>query len=170
LRDPSCPPRPRLRAALARGGPDPRRLLGLSAAAPERPPGMPVTTGEHGAPRWGFRQPLGVGAADIIQPDVGWCGGITELIKISALADAHGAMVVPHGSSVYSYHFVITRTNSPFSEFLMMHPTAKEVVPMFSPMLLGEPVPEDGKIRVPDTPGFGVEFNPAIPRRRPFTH
>ena len=48
----------------------------------------------------GFRQPLEM-AADIIQPDVGWCGGITELIKISALADAHGAMVVPHGSSVY---------------------------------------------------------------------
>ena len=65
---------------------------------------------------------------------------------------------------------MITRTNSPFSEFLMMHPTAEEVVPMFSPMLLGEPVPEDGKIRVPDTPGFGVEFNPEIPRRRPFTH
>src|SRR5690625_240978 len=134
------------------------------------PPGMLITTGEHEATRWGFRQLLEMGAADIIQPDVGWCGGITELIKISALADAHGAMVVPHGSSVYSYHFVITRTNSPFSEFLMMHPTAEEVVPMFSPMLLGEPVPEDGKIRVPDTPGFGVEFNPEIPRRRPFTH
>ena len=37
-------------------------------------------------------------------------------------------MVVPHGSSVYSYHFVVTRTNSPFAEFLMMHPTAEEVL------------------------------------------
>src|SRR5690625_6327832 len=56
------------------------------------PPGMLITTGEHEATRWGFRQLLEMGAADIIQPDVGWCGGITELIKISALADAHGAM------------------------------------------------------------------------------
>ena len=131
---------------------------------------MLITTGEHEATRWGFRQLLEMGCADIIQPDVGWCGGITELLKISALADAHGAMVVPHGSSVYSYHFVVTRTNSPFSEFLMMHPTAEEIVPMFSPMLLGEPVPENGRIRVPDTPGFGVEFNPEIPTRRPYTH
>ncbi|MFC3217222.1 L-rhamnonate dehydratase [Comamonas sp. JC664] len=77
---------------------------------------------EHEATRWGFRQLLEMGCCDIIQPDVGWCGGITELLKISALADAHQALVIPHGSSVYSYHFVATRHNSPFAEFLMMAP------------------------------------------------
>jgi L-rhamnonate dehydratase len=71
---------------------------------------------------------------------------------------------------VYSYHFVVTRTNSPFAEFLMMHETAEEVVPMFSPLLLGEPVPEHGRLRVPETPGFGVELNPEVARDRPFTH
>lgn len=133
------------------------------------PSSVLVSTGEHEATRWGFRQLLETGV-DIIQPDVGWCGGITELIKISALADAHGALVVPHGSSVYSYHFVLTRTNSPFSEFLMMHETAEEIVPMFSPLLLGEPVPVNGRLRVPETPGFGVELNPAVERLRPYTH
>jgi Enolase C-terminal domain-like len=62
------------------------------------PRGMLVTTGEHEATRWGFRMLLEMGCCDIIQPDVNWCGGITELIKISALADAHGALMVPHGS------------------------------------------------------------------------
>jgi L-rhamnonate dehydratase len=133
------------------------------------PPGLLVTTGEHEATRWGFRQLLETGV-DIIQPDVNWCGGITELIKISALADAHGALVVPHGSSVYSYHFVVTRTNSPFAEFLMMHETAEEVVPMFSPLLLDEPVPVNGRLRVPETPGFGVRLNPDVERARPYTH
>jgi L-rhamnonate dehydratase len=133
------------------------------------PPGLLVTTGEHEATRWGFRQLLETGI-DIIQPDVNWCGGITELIKISALADAHGALVVPHGSSVYSYHFVLTRTNSPFAEFLMMHPTAEEIVPMFSPLLLDEPVPVNGRLRVPETPGFGVRLNPAVERARPYKH
>ncbi|MDT5148549.1 MAG: L-rhamnonate dehydratase [Mycobacterium sp.] len=134
------------------------------------PPTMLVTTGEHEATRWGFRQLLEMGCADIIQPDVGWCGGITELIKISALADAYGAMVVPHGSSVYSYHFVVTRTNSPFAEFLMMHPTAEEVVPMFSPMLVGEPVPVNGRLKVPDDPGFGVSLSKDLELARPHTH
>lgn len=134
------------------------------------PSPMLVTTGEHEATRWGFRQLLEMGCADIIQPDVGWCGGITELVKISALADAHGVMVIPHGSSVYSYHFVVTRTNSPFAEFLMMHPTAEEVVPMFAPMLLDEPVPVDGRLKVPDRPGFGVRLNPDVELARPYDH
>ena len=52
------------------------------------PAGMLVTTGEHEATRWGFRMLLEMDCADIIQPDVGWCGGLTELVKISAMADA----------------------------------------------------------------------------------
>jgi L-rhamnonate dehydratase len=78
--------------------------------------------------------------------------------------------VIPHGSSVYSYHFVVTRHNSPFSEFLMMHPEASEVVPMFSPLLLDEPVPENGRLKLPETPGFGVRLNPDVDLHRPYTH
>ncbi len=126
---------------------------------------MLVSTGEHEATRWGFRGLLESGATDFIQPDVTWCGGLTELLKISALADAHGAWVIPHGSSVYSYHFVISRANSPFAEFLMMHPEASQVVPMFFPLLEGEPVPIHGTLTLPDRPGFGVELNRALLRR-----
>ncbi|WP_191236831.1 L-rhamnonate dehydratase [Cobetia marina] len=136
------------------------------------PKGMLVNTGEHEATRWGFRMLMEMDCCDVIQPDVGWCGGITELIKISALADAHNKLVVPHGSSVYSYHFVITRHNSPFAEFLMMAPKADEVVPMFNPLLLDEPVPENGRMSVSklDKPGFGVRLNPECELARPYTH
>ena len=132
------------------------------------PPGLLVTTGEHEATRWGFRMLLEMECCDIIQPDVGWCGGITELVKIAALADSRGVAVVPHGSSVYSYHFVITRHNSPFAEFLMMAPEADRVVPMFHPQLLGEPVPVDGRLKLTDKPGFGVELNRSLPLHRPY--
>ncbi len=134
------------------------------------PSGMMVSTGEHEATRWGFRLLLEMDCCDLIQPDVGWCGGITELIKISALADAHGKLVVPHGSSVYSYHFVVTRHNSPFAEFLMMAPKADQVVPMFTPLLLDEPVPVNGRMSVGvlDKPGFGVRLNPACELHRPY--
>lgn len=136
------------------------------------PEGMLVNTGEHEATRWGFRMLLEMDCCDIIQPDVGWCGGVTELIKISAMADAHNKLVVPHGSSVYSYHFVITRHNSPFAEFLMMAPNADEVVPMFNPLLLDEPVPENGRMRASrlDAPGFGVRLNPECQLARPYNH
>jgi L-rhamnonate dehydratase len=134
------------------------------------PRGQLITTGEHEATRWGFRLLLEMGCADIIQPDVGWCGGITELIKISALADSRGVLVVPHGSSVYSYHFVVTRHNSPFAEFLMMAPKADIVVPMFTPLMLDEPVPQNGRMVLPDRPGFGVRLNPDCKLTRPYEH
>ena len=145
---------------------------GCAALKRAVPPGVLVATGEHEATRWGFRMLLEMGCCDIIQPDVGWCGGITELLKIANLADAHGAMVIPHGSSVYSYHFVVTRHNSPLAEFLMMHPAANQVVPMFHPQLIGEPVPVGGRMPLSalDKPGFGVELNRQISLTRPYPH
>ncbi len=134
------------------------------------PPGLRLATGEHEATRHGFRMLIDMGCCDLVQPDVGWCGGLSELLKIAAYAEAHGLLVVPHGSSVYSYHFVATRTSSPFAEFLMMAPEADRVVPMFSPLFSEEPVPEGGRLDVGtlDRPGFGVELNRSLPLERPF--
>jgi len=143
---------------------------GYAALKKQIPPGMLVTTGEHEATRWGFRMLLEMGCCDVIQPDVGWCGGLSELIKIAALADAHQVAVVPHGSSVYSYHFVLTRHNCPFAEFLMMAPQADRIVPMFAPLLLDEPVPVNGRMKVPDRAGFGVRLNPECQLYRPYDH
>ena len=142
-------------------------LKQLRATAPK---GMWVTGGEHEATLQGFRMMLEMECVDILQPDVGWCGGLTELVKIGALADEHKVLVVPHGSSVYSYHYVITQHNSPFAEFLVMSPQADHVIPMFEPLLLGEPVPENGRLKVSDRPGFGVELNRDVELERPFVH
>jgi L-rhamnonate dehydratase len=145
---------------------------GYAALRKAIPNGMLVTTGEHEATRWGFRMLLDMECCDIIQPDVCWCGGLTELLKIANLADCHNVLTVPHGSSVYSYHFCVTRHNSPFAEFLMMHPDADQVVPMFHPILIAEPVPINGRIALSALaqPGFGVELNRDVPLYRPYDH
>ena len=39
---------------------------------------------------------------------------------------------------------------------------------MFHPQLIGEPVPVNGKLKVPDAPGFGVELNRDIALHRPY--
>jgi L-rhamnonate dehydratase len=49
-----------------------------------------------------------------------------------------------------------------------MAPKADEVVPMFTPLLLDEPVPVNGRMKVPDTPGFGVRLNPECALVRPY--
>lgn len=118
-----------------------------------------ITGGEHEATRYGFRLLVEHCDLDIIQPDVGWCGGLTELIKIGNLAESYGKLVIPHGSSVYSHHYVITKVNSPFTEYIMMSPDASEIVPQYYPLLKEEPIPINGKLKIGDAPGFGVELN-----------
>jgi L-rhamnonate dehydratase len=145
---------------------------GLAELRRRLPATMLLASGEHEATRYGF-QLLVENGCDIVQPDLGWCGGLTELLRIAALAEARGKLLVPHGSSVYSYHFVITRPETPFAEFLMMHPTASEVVPMFAPLLLDEPVPVAGCLpaaALTERPGFGVRLNPDRPLTRPYRH
>ena len=51
------------------------------------------------------------------------------------------------------------KTNSPITECLMMAPEADKVVPQYYPLLKDEPMPVNGKLKVSDKPGFGVELN-----------
>lgn len=57
---------------------------------------LPIATGERQFTRWGFKQLLATGGADIVQPDVSHCGGISELKKIATMAEAYDVAVAPH--------------------------------------------------------------------------
>lgn len=57
---------------------------------------IPIATGERMYGRWGFKQLLADGYVDIIQPDVSHCGGILEMRKIAAMAEAYDVAVAPH--------------------------------------------------------------------------
>ena len=119
------------------------------------------TTGEHEYTRYGFRKLIEGRNVDILQPDVMWVGGLTELLRIAAHAAAYDLPVVPHGSGPYSYQFVMATTNAPFCEYVANSPDGRSVLPVFGPLFTNEPVPVDGRISVGDSPGFGLEINPA---------
>jgi galactonate dehydratase len=57
---------------------------------------IPIATGERQFTRWGFKQLLATGGADIIQPDCSHTGGISELKKIATMAEAYDVAVAPH--------------------------------------------------------------------------
>jgi galactonate dehydratase len=57
---------------------------------------IPFATGERMVSKWQFRDLLQAGAAQILQPDITHCGGITELKAISALGEAYYAAMMPH--------------------------------------------------------------------------
>ncbi|TDL25435.1 enolase C-terminal domain-like protein [Rickenella mellea] len=127
-------------------------------------PQVKWTTGEHEYTRYGFRKLIETRSIDILQPDVTWVGGLTELLKISSHASAYDIPVVPHASGNYSYHFALSQTNTPFAEVLCNAPDGKSVQPTFGKLFVNEPLPQNGAIQVDvlDKPGFGLELNPDV--------
>jgi len=127
-----------------------------------------VTTGEHEYTRYGFRELIARKCADILQPDINWVGGLTEARRIVAMAAAYDLPVIPHGSSVFSYHLQYAFTNCPIAEFLVMSPAADQIVPLFGELFKNEPLPKDGFVDVPVTPGWGVDLNDKLKLVRPY--
>ena len=121
-------------------------------------PWQKYSTGEHTNTRYGFRNIIKDRSVDILQPDLAYAG-LTESLRIAAMASAYDLMVIPHCSGVYAYHFGITSTTTPFNEFINLHPTAEKIVPIFGKIFTNEPVPVNGVVTLNDLPGFGAEFN-----------
>ncbi|RDZ51335.1 hypothetical protein C5C07_17255 [Haloferax sp. Atlit-4N] len=109
-----------------------------------------------------FHQLVNQGAADIIQPDIQWAGGMTEMNRVGHIAKPMGIPVIPHRSNIYSCHYALARHDTPYVEYMLGRGT--EVQPV-RPAADGELVPSDGTITVPTKPGFGIELNKSVLNR-----
>ena len=82
------------------------------------------------------------------------------------MASAFDIPIIPHGSSIYSYHLQYAFPNLPMAEFLVLAPDGDNVSPYFGQLFLDEPVPVNGWITLdPHKYGFGVTLNKSILRR-----
>ncbi|MCK6576968.1 MAG: galactonate dehydratase [Anaerolineae bacterium] len=57
---------------------------------------IPIATGERMYSRWDFKNLLAEGVVDVLQPDLSHAGGITEVFKIAAMAEAYDVAIAPH--------------------------------------------------------------------------
>jgi L-rhamnonate dehydratase len=146
----------------------PDDYLGHAELRRRMPGAMTLNTGEHEYTAAGFRLLCEAGV-DIIQPDPMWCGGMTEMKRIAAVASAYGKRIIPHVGGAYSYHFLTAYPESTFVEFPVMTGDCDTIVPFLAPLLLGEPLPVDGRITPTTAPGFGLELNPEFTLLRPVT-
>jgi L-rhamnonate dehydratase len=119
-----------------------------------------IVTGEHEYTRYGFRLLLEYKAASIWQPDMSWCGGLTELRQIGALAAAHDIPVIPHGGwRGGAPHWILAAQNSPWCEMFLPAPGGpKEVYQRFEEDHQITRGPEGIYMRPSDRPGFGWEL------------
>jgi L-rhamnonate dehydratase len=117
---------------------------------------FPVANGEHEYTRWGFRALLEAGAQDVLQPDITWAGGLTETLKICALASAYDIEVIPHGDTTpVTAHLIASQPPNlcPVLEYLVKW----NVIRQFFLKDKFEPV--NGYLELPQQPGMGIALN-----------
>ena len=106
------------------------------------------------------REWLERGSVDVLQPDIGRCGGLTEIRRIAQLAELYGALVVPHFwktgiTAAASLHFQAATPNAPFIEMLS---PAVFSSPLRAELTQPEPEVEEGTMALPTEPGLGIEL------------
>lgn len=107
------------------------------------------------------------GKVDVIQPDIGRAGGLTECMRIAKLADHRGLLCTPHGwksglTVAAEIHLSAAASNVPFIEFM-----TPELWPSVirRDLITPEFTPQHGVIGLPKTPGLGVKLNEEVARR-----
>ncbi len=121
----------------------------------------PVAVGEFLQTRHEFRELMDRGHCDVIQPDLGRVGGITEALRAARLAAERGLYCVPHAwktglTAAATRHFGAVVPNCPYTE--LFH---QDLFPSYLRSHLAQPEIElrEGKWALPAEPGLGVDLD-----------
>ncbi len=121
---------------------------------------IPIAFGEQNHSLWQFHWILENRVAHILQPDINYNGGLIRAKRVARIAEKFGRTIVPHNTqtghtSVNLLQFAsCTRNQGAFMEYpwRALQKSASWYQPDFRI--------QNGRIRVPDTPGMGVAFDP----------
>lgn len=129
---------------------------------------LPVVTGECLYTKFDFRQVLEKQAADILNPDVASCGGILALRDIAAMAEPYYITVSPHNFNSTTIALAATVqvsaiiSNFLITEYFVNFAEAGKDISQTSLKI------ENGFIRIPSTPGLGLELDESSLQRYTF--
>lgn len=119
---------------------------------------LPIAAGERHANIYGLRELIERELVDVVQPDTGRAGGLLQMKKQAAMAEAHHITFAPHDGSLgpvaemAAVHLLATLPN-----FLILEHRADDV-PQRYEVMQPQPTLVDGSILVPDAPGLGVDI------------
>ena len=123
---------------------------------------VPVCASETLGARHEHYRILEAGAANIIMPDLTWCGGITEAKKIAALAETYHSPIAPHDCSgpvalMACIHLCLNVPNALIQETVRAFYTGwyRELVTVL-------PDIRDGHVHPPEGPGLGTDIQPKV--------
>lgn len=122
---------------------------------------IPVASGENEYTKYGFKDLMERGNVRILNADAFIAGGITEFMKIAAIAQANHCLIAPHGRQIIHAHLQCAIENSLILEY---YPERFDRVgdSIFNARLT---LNDDGTVSPPDVPGHGFEPNDEVLRQ-----
>jgi galactonate dehydratase len=127
---------------------------------------QPMAGGEVLFGTKGFAPLCRTRAVDVIMPDVKHCGGLLEMTRIAALAQADGISVAPHNPSGPISTAASVQICAGMANFRLLELQWGEIG-WRSELITPEETFEQGSIRVPDRPGFGVRLDDKLAKSHP---
>ena len=124
---------------------------------------IPVATGERLFTRWAFREVLEKEAAAILQPDLSHAGGIWEVRKIAAMAEAYYAAIAPHCPLGPISLAAALQVDACTPNFVAQEHVNLGVGYLERPFTI-----EDGCIPLPAGPGLGIEVDEEAVREKTY--
>ncbi|MDP6666145.1 MAG: enolase C-terminal domain-like protein [Dehalococcoidia bacterium] len=121
---------------------------------------IPISGAEHEYTRWGFKRFMDAEALDIIQADLNWAGGLSEVIKIGALATSYDLITICHqgvSPAGMAWSSAQSPIHTPYVEMLVKH---ARMLYFFDAN--GGPDFSDGELTVSQDPGFGFDIDESI--------
>jgi L-alanine-DL-glutamate epimerase-like enolase superfamily enzyme len=117
----------------------------------------PVATGEIHQTRWEFAQLIECRAADLLQPDAGVLGGVTEWLRVAHAADAFGLPIAPHWHANLHAQLAAATPNT----LAIEHFDLGKGIYNFERLLTDDTRLQvrDGTAQLSDRPGIGIEFD-----------
>lgn len=123
--------------------------------------GTRIASGEWLATRFEFIDLMDRGEVEVVQPDIGRVGGLTEARRVAHLAEQRHRIVVPHAwksglSIAAELHFAAATRSCEFVEYLPVPLTDSE---LRRELTKGDVEMRDGVLPLPTAPGLGIELN-----------
>lgn len=122
-------------------------------------PDQTYATGEHWTALPAFKWAIDHDLADVYQPDIMWCGGLTVCMEIARLAEARGKQVILHngGRGPYGPQFSFVSPVTPWLEYYI--DAAPGVSLDDAGRMPGRRIPNGGQLAPSLEPGFGIEID-----------
>ena len=129
---------------------------------------IPVATGERLYLKFPFFDLVRNEAVDILQPDICNAGGITELHKIGAMAEAQHVMMAPHNTNSAVGTVAIFHLDTSMPNFLIQEYHAEFYEPHYFQVVQGLPRQKDGYVNLPEGPGLGISLDNELLDKHPY--